>query len=616
METMADSDNNISNRRRRRSNSKCAKLFFCFNSCFFSSSSSSSSSMKISRSILSPARHKDHPFSLSSSLTRRLTSNGSIKGAQSPFYPTATAAAATSKKRGGATLDNPEPSSPKVTCIGQVRVKSKKKKHGRKLRTPSRRRSGGADGSFRRSDNWGSADLNCKQASFTENRHRTQRWVHLPLTICQGLKGSCCFSSSSSRERESKREKSMRSDLEVEEQEEIEIGREKFDQDVEEVVQEEEDDEEGEGRLSFSVPPKNALLLMRCRSDPMRVAALSRRLLESPLLPDGMNLEGGEEESDPVDDVGGGGGEGEINEESEAVTMVEDEEKQRETEQFDEDDSIMDGQKEEEHQEEEVDSEKISSTMAEDEDEEEEEKEVYADSSLSAAAAVASEEEEARESASSVRSDSESNEDLEKESTKEIETVKVKATGERIVGSEDEEEEKETLDRENETGDGAMSVLPDCLLLMMREPKVSMEVSKETWVCSTDFKRILPERRRPATNKTLPAGDEDPTTKNTKRVDGALSLSSSSSSRAPKPAAVKQRQQTQQQQAGRSSCSLPGPISTAEKLPRCKSEPRTAAAKLMAAAPSSETCMWKSRKVEQLRRSTAEVVGPAAGVGF
>ncbi|XP_042432812.1 uncharacterized protein LOC122019407 [Zingiber officinale] len=29
--------------------------------------------------------------------------------------------------------------------------------------------------------------------------------------------------------------------------------------------------------------------------------------------------------------------------------------------------------------------------------------------------------------------------------------------------------------------------LPDCLLLMLYEPKLSMEVSKETWVCSNDF---------------------------------------------------------------------------------------------------------------------------------
>src|SRR5262249_11866161 len=50
-------------------------------------------------------------------------------------------------------------------------------------------------------------------------------------------------------------------------------------------------------------------------------------------------------------------------------------------------------------------------------------------------------------------------------------------------------------------------LLPDCLLLMMCEPKLSMEVSKETWVCSTDFIRWLPEHSRPV-NKTN--GGEEP----------------------------------------------------------------------------------------------------------
>ncbi|EPS62552.1 hypothetical protein M569_12237, partial [Genlisea aurea] len=87
------------------------------------------SSMKLSKSILSPGRAAVRDgaaaaaqASLSSSLSRRLRSNGSVKGSQtSPFL------AVTGKKR-GCSFENPEPSSPKVTCIGQVRVKTKKKK--------------------------------------------------------------------------------------------------------------------------------------------------------------------------------------------------------------------------------------------------------------------------------------------------------------------------------------------------------------------------------------------------------------------------------------------------------------------------------------------------------
>lgn len=111
-----------------------SELFICFTSRF-----SSSSSMKLSssKSILSPARARDAPppaqISLTSSLSRRLRSNGSLKGGQaSPMFHSGT------KKRGGGGFENPEPSSPKVTCIGQVRVRSKKQ--GKKLRTRSKRR--------------------------------------------------------------------------------------------------------------------------------------------------------------------------------------------------------------------------------------------------------------------------------------------------------------------------------------------------------------------------------------------------------------------------------------------------------------------------------------------
>lgn len=111
-----------------------SELFVCFTSRL-----SSSSSMKLSssKSILSPARARDAPppaqISLSSSLSRRLRSNGSLKGGQaSPMFPSS------GKKRGSAGFENPEPSSPKVTCIGQVRVKTKKQ--GKRLRTGSKRK--------------------------------------------------------------------------------------------------------------------------------------------------------------------------------------------------------------------------------------------------------------------------------------------------------------------------------------------------------------------------------------------------------------------------------------------------------------------------------------------
>ena len=50
---------------------------------------------------------------------------------------------------------------------------------------------------------------------------------------------------------------------------------------------------------------------------------------------------------------------------------------------------------------------------------------------------------------------------------------------------EDDDENKEKKEAEKKGKEEAL--LPECLLLMMCEPKLSMEVSRETWVCSTDF---------------------------------------------------------------------------------------------------------------------------------
>nr|GEV39647.1 hypothetical protein [Tanacetum cinerariifolium] len=71
------------------------------------------------------------PTSLTASLSRRLKTNRSIKGSPALF--------STSKKR----FDNPEPSSPKVTCIGQVKIKSRKKvKRNKREYSGDRRTSG------------------------------------------------------------------------------------------------------------------------------------------------------------------------------------------------------------------------------------------------------------------------------------------------------------------------------------------------------------------------------------------------------------------------------------------------------------------------------------------
>ncbi|KAL8087837.1 hypothetical protein AgCh_037832 [Apium graveolens] len=292
-----------------RSTTTNTELFICF--------SSRNNSMKTS--ILSPGRARDGPSSLSTSLSRRLRNSGSIKNGQaSPMFPTG------NKKRGSG-FDNPEPSSPKVTCIGQVRVKTKKQ--GKKMRNLSRRPSGEMSfrkvehGQIQRQSSVNSVHVHQQECS----SHRNQRWVHLPLTICESLRGfgsefSClfpCKSSCFSGEKDERdgRESGDRSGnscvdvfakwLVAVEDESRKRGGER--RDIELVVEEDEEDEdedegkvvkrrhvfdgieikdydEERGRVSICIPPKNALLMMRCRSDPVKMEALASRFWE-PQLP-------------------------------------------------------------------------------------------------------------------------------------------------------------------------------------------------------------------------------------------------------------------------------------------------------------------------------------------
>ncbi|CAO2832955.1 unnamed protein product [Amaranthus hypochondriacus] len=314
-----------------------SELFICFTSRL----SKSSSMRHSSKSILSPSRTTtavkttQQPATLSTSLSRRLHHNGSLRGAQSPaMFP--------SKKTRGSSgfADNPEPSSPKVTCIGQVRVKTRKKGKKMKMKACRSKRLSGGEASFR-----------CIEhpheglAQECGLNHRNQRWVHLPLTICEALRTfgnefsclfpckSSCFSScggekggkigedgeSSSNScavfrwlvslQESESEGKRRDiELVVGNGEEIEgevrgesimMEREcsrrrsifddmEFDDLFNNVKNEGEicdngGDNEEAARVSVCIPPKNALLLMRSRSNPMKMASLSQKYWDVPL---------------------------------------------------------------------------------------------------------------------------------------------------------------------------------------------------------------------------------------------------------------------------------------------------------------------------------------------
>ncbi|GJN34764.1 hypothetical protein PR202_gb23459 [Eleusine coracana subsp. coracana] len=328
------------------------ELFICFTSrpssaSVAAGSGGAPSSLRASSSskLLSPGRSAaagtsaDAPAPpLHPSRSRRLRNSGSLKGGQSPMFP---AGPTTSGgRRGRAGFEPAEPSSPKVTCIGQVRVKGGKRraKHASAsaaaLRSRSRRGGGGgSEASFRRAGDGDRDGL----------RGKNQGWVYqIPVNICEALKtfGSCGGRSLCSPSRGSERgvvhaggahgdKKRRRAPaggswlcgaavarclLAIQEEEDDEVGKgaavvpaeemrasevglvmEGWDVEEEEEkgvmvgeVEVEKKDEifvvgkEEEGRVSVCIPPRNALLLMRCRSDPVRMAALSTRFWGSP----------------------------------------------------------------------------------------------------------------------------------------------------------------------------------------------------------------------------------------------------------------------------------------------------------------------------------------------
>ncbi|KAH0744229.1 hypothetical protein KY290_032222 [Solanum tuberosum] len=688
--------------------------------------------MKFSKSILSPGRARDGPLSLPTSLSRRLRANGSIKGGQaSPMFP------ATGKKRGSG-FENPEPTSPKVTCIGQVRVKTKKKV--KQTRSLSKRRSGSGEVSFRKIEqateafsqtddrlllrnqrySQGNSSVHYQQQECVS--HRNQRWVHLPLTICEALRAfgaefsclfpcrSSCFSTNE-REKEEKGgennehrscgavfarwlvavqdgEGGKRRDIELvvasgeEERTEEEEARRSIMrssrrhvfEDIEfkdEIVEMENGGGNGEkGRVSICIPPKNALLLMRCRSDPLKMADLTNRFRESPVLKNEHYDDEDEEEDavelekfgeikrmeivdcqkcEPSNEVEATEklcklpGEArlsvdlnEIEETPEETEVMEiEEERKHETcelaaEMEEEHDQIecfvAEG---EEHLEQSVqlvnhmeDNEEIGNNHVEEEGEkgtisprlslsessnrrsikiEDEELELVTEE-------AALEEEEERFKSTVMREI----EEILMQGNIEMNSTAPQQESEQeepVHNDEQIEEEKQIEQPKEPENEEKESVLPECLLLMMCEPKLSMEVSKETWVCRRDFLRWLPERKQHAKPPKKEIPEEQP--KRRRSTD-------------TKPTEHRNKHLLQ---PPRSSCSLPAATGMSMTtmieqklvnaaayepfvLTRCKSEPmRTTATKL-----TPENCCWKNRKIEPHRPATFGV--GAAGVGF
>ncbi|GLT69715.1 hypothetical protein SLA2020_418440 [Shorea laevis] len=679
--------------------------------------------MKISsKSILSPGRSREpSQISLSSSLSRRLRSNGSIKGGQaSPMFP------AIGKKRGCA-LENPEPSSPKVTCIGQVRVKTKKQ--GKKIRARSKRR---GEVSFRKMDHNSNGGATAMAASpstssldmcshqdynrghflHSSSHHHQQsqqqecrKWVHFPVTICEALRAfgaelNCllpCRSSCMANQRE-KVEKAAGSDeesnrsgngsscgavfarwlLAVQEGEgkerniEVVVGEEDrrvstemrssrrrhIFEDIE--INEFKDEKMGEeeARVSICIPPQNALLLMRCRSDPVKMAALANRFWELPA-PQDEEEEVIDEDGEKVEEAHSTVDEdetehemGELRRKSLSSAAAEEQEiAAAEAEVEPETESVLDGEEAEEQENQErnplIDhlEEKRNIEYQENQENEKENQpessgesssEIFGDPEkveCEENAPISPENEDSSEEETDPEAESEnSREDIDETISNEQERSEneEKAVEAQAIAEETEEEETGACERsepafqdsQERAGVGSNEkesqpkLLPDCLLLMMCEPKLSMEVSKETWVCSTDFIRWLPERLppQPPVNKKKDRSGDEPKRR--------ISIDSKPSKQLLQPR--------------RSSCSFPVAPPTAALaaaaqasggasmatmieqklvggrgyepfvLTRCKSEPMRSTAKV---AP--DGCFWKNGKLEPAKLGVGE-----AGVGF
>ncbi|XP_008782061.2 uncharacterized protein LOC103701679 [Phoenix dactylifera] len=321
-----------------RSGSELFLSFASRSTSFAASASVTAMRGTSSKSLLSPGRGRDPTApTLSASLSKRLRSSGSLKGGQSPMFPAVAAAGSGGggARRKGCAFEVAEPSSPKVTCIGQVRVKSKKKKAQAKAAAMARSRSKRGSGKEAR---FGRTDEDCWP-------RKNQRWVYqLPGSICEGLRAfgtefNCflpCGSSpcSSSRTGEEKRgeceEKRNTSScghvlarflMAMQEGEERKRGEvvglvieERGKRELDLVIGEREKREvdgaekkeevlavgdEEEARVTACIPPRNALLLMRCRSDPVRMAALANRFWGSPATK--VEVEEEEEEGEEAD---------------------------------------------------------------------------------------------------------------------------------------------------------------------------------------------------------------------------------------------------------------------------------------------------------------------------
>ncbi|TXG58533.1 hypothetical protein EZV62_016362 [Acer yangbiense] len=210
--------------------------------------------MKLStKPISSPGRAEKYPPPLMRFLRSNVGSRSRGRSRSSPMFVL---------RKKNTAIETQEPTSPKVTCMGQVRVRRSKQQPGKKNGAPTRRQR----------CKWMKNAWFChyfngrlKPRSF---RPVWRKWV---LFFRAGF-----FRKSKIREDSSKTESKFSSNK-----------TEGFVQGVNghEVEEDEEEEEEDVKVLvsSSSTPPRNALLLTRCRSAPYRSSSLASIFWGSPL---------------------------------------------------------------------------------------------------------------------------------------------------------------------------------------------------------------------------------------------------------------------------------------------------------------------------------------------
>ncbi|XP_043699083.1 uncharacterized protein LOC122649892 [Telopea speciosissima] len=205
-----------------------------------------------SKPISSPGRADKFPPPLTRFLRSNVGSRSRGRSRSSPMF--------VRKKNASTAVETQEPSSPKVTCIGQVRVRRSKQAGAKK---PSRSSATASKRGFR----WIRKAFMCNY-SVRKLKPKSSRsrpiWRKWFLFLQVGYRRKV-DSAKDSVVGESKRE-------------EIDEDSNRGDEDEEE----EEEEEEKANVFVSSSPPKNALLLMRSRSAPYRASSLANRFWGSP----------------------------------------------------------------------------------------------------------------------------------------------------------------------------------------------------------------------------------------------------------------------------------------------------------------------------------------------